>query len=115
MRILIIEDEPMIAFDLRDLLEDAGFDVIGVAGNLATALALIKSKAFDAAILDANLAGVSSSPAAAALAQRGVPFIVLSGYSLKQQDTATINARFIQKPCQPEHLISALKAIRLQA
>jgi DNA-binding response OmpR family regulator len=114
MRILIIEDEPMIALDLQDLLEDAGFDVVGVAGKLEKALALIDSTAIDAAIVDANLAGVSSSPAAAALAERRVPFIVLSGYSLKQQEAAFPKALFIQKPCRPAQLINALKAIRLQ-
>lgn len=114
MRILIIEDEPMIALDLQDLLEDAGFDVVGVAGKLDTAMELIASTPFDAAIVDANLGGVSSSPAAAALADRRVPFVVLSGYSLKQQDAAFPKALFIQKPCRPAQLINALKAIRLQ-
>lgn len=114
MRILIVEDEPMIALDLQDLLEDAGFDVVGVAGKLDTALALIDSAAFDAAILDANLGGVSSGPAGEALTARRVPFIVLSGYSLKQQESVFPKAPFIQKPCRPEQLINALKAIQLQ-
>lgn len=114
MRILIIEDEPMIALDLQDLLEDAGFDVVGVAGKLEKALALIASKVCDAAIVDANLGGVSSGPAAVALAARRTPFIVLSGYALKQQEAAFPNALFIQKPCRPAQLINALKAIRLQ-
>ena len=114
MRILIIEDEPMIALDLQDLLEDAGFDVVGVAGKLDKAMQLIASTPIDAAIVDANLGGVSSSPAAVALADRRVPFVVLSGYSLKQQDAAFPKALFIQKPCRPAQLINALKAIRLQ-
>jgi DNA-binding response OmpR family regulator len=114
MRIMIIEDEPMIALDLQDLLEDAGFAVVGVAGKLEKALALIEGAEFDAAIVDANLGGVSSSPAAAALAARRLPFIVLSGYSLKQQEAAFPEALYIQKPCRPEQLINALKAIRVQ-
>lgn len=114
MRILIIEDEPMIALDLQDLLEDAGFAVVGIAGKLDIAMELIASTPFDAAIVDANLGGVSSSSAAVALADRGVPFIVLSGYSLKQQGAAFPEALFIQKPCRPAQLIDALKAIQLQ-
>jgi DNA-binding response OmpR family regulator len=114
MRILIIEDEPMIALDLQDLLEDAGFVVVGVAGKLEKALALIESTAIDAAIVDANLGGQSSSPAAAALTARRVPFIVLSGYSMKQQEAAFSKALFVQKPCRPDQLINALKTIRLQ-
>ncbi len=104
----------MIALDLQDLLEDAGFDVVGVAEQLDKAMALIVSTSFDAAIVDANLGGVSSSPAAVALADRRVPFIVLSGYSLKQQEAAFSNAVFIQKPCRPAQLINALKAIQPQ-
>ena len=114
MRVLIIEDEPMIALDLQDLLEDVGFNVVGVAGKLDKALALIDSTAIDAAIVDANLGGVSSSPAAVALAALRVPFIVLSGYSLKQQEAAFPKALFIQKPCRPAQLINAHRAIRLQ-
>ncbi len=114
MRILIIEDEPMIALDLQNLLEDAGFDVVGVAGKLDKAMTMIECTPCDAAIVDANLCGVSSSPAAAALAERGVPFIVLSGYSSKQQAAAFPKAMFIQKPCKPVQLINALKAIRIQ-
>ncbi len=113
MRILIIEDEPMIALDLQDMLEDAGFDVVGVAGKLEKALAFIENTSFDAAIVDANLGGVSSGPAAVALAARRVPFIMLSGYSIKQQQADFPKALFIQKPCRPDQLINALKAIRL--
>jgi DNA-binding response OmpR family regulator len=114
MRILIIEDEPVIALDLQDLLEDAGFDVVGVAGRIEQALHVIDTTSIDAAVVDANLGGVSSSPAAAALAAKQVPFIVLSGYSLKQQEAAFPKALFIQKPCRPAQLINALKAIRLK-
>ncbi|MFM2422952.1 MAG: hypothetical protein RL291_1482 [Pseudomonadota bacterium] len=111
MRILLIEDEPMIALDLQDLLEDAGFNIVGVAGKLEDALALIGTAAIDAAIVDANLGGVSSRPAAVALAEKHVPFIVLSGYSPKQQEEAFPKALFIQKPCRPAQLINALRAM----
>lgn len=111
MRILIIEDKPMIAFDLKDLLEDAGFVVVGIASKLSKALGLIKIADFDAAIVDANLGGESSRTAAVALEARGLPFVVLSGYSLKQQEPGFPVAQFIQKPCRPEQLISALNAI----
>jgi len=104
----------MLALDLQDLLEDAGFAVAGMVGKLDKAMTMIESTPCDAAIVDANLCGVSSGPAAAALAARGVPFIVLSGYSLKQLPAAFPKAIFIQKPCRPVQLINALKAIRMQ-
>lgn len=110
-RILIVDDEPMIAFDLNELIIDAGFASAGVASRLESALALIESGACDAAILDANLAGVSSSPAAAALVARGLPFIVLSGYSAWQHPNAFLGAVFLQKPCRPAHLIEVLQGI----
>ena len=69
-RILIVEDEPMLAFVLEETLIDAGFEIAGVAGRLETALAMIDSEVFDAAVLDANLAGVSAGQAAAALTAR---------------------------------------------
>jgi CheY-like chemotaxis protein len=111
MRILIVDDEPMIALYLQEILEDAGFEVTGVVGRLDKALALITNTIFDVAILDANLAGVSSLPAATALATRGVHFVVLSGYSIQQQQAAFPTPHFLQKPCRPEDLINMLKAI----
>ena len=110
-RILIIDDEPMIAFDVQDLIIEAGFASAGVAGRLDEALALIESGVCDAAILDANLAGVNSSSAAAAMVARGLPFIVLSGYSARQLESTYPNAIFIQKPFRPAHLIRVLREI----
>lgn len=113
-RILIVEDEPMIALSLEDLLVDAGFEVAGVGGKLESALQLIASVACDAAIVDTNLAGVSASPVAAALSARGVPFIVLTGYSPEQLPSAFCAATFIRKPCRPAELLQALNAIVLK-
>jgi CheY-like chemotaxis protein len=111
MRILIVEDEPMIALYLQELLEDEGFAITGVVGRLGKALAVIESTVFDVAILDANLAGISSSPAAIALLTKGVPFVLLSGYSMQQQQASFPTTHFLQKPCRPEQLISMLNAI----
>jgi DNA-binding response OmpR family regulator len=110
-RILIVEDEPMIGLTLQDSLIEAGFPVACVTGKLEKALALIESSGCDAAIVDANLAGVSASPAAMALAARGLPFIVLSGYSPEQLQGAFPAAIFMKKPCRPAKLIHALKIL----
>jgi len=82
-----------------------------VAGRLGAALTLIESSACDAAIVDANLAGVSASPAASALAARGVPFVLLSGYLPEQQQGDFSGAIFLQKPCRADQLIRALRTI----
>lgn len=109
--VLIVEDEPMLAFVLEEVLADAGFDVIGVAQRLPEALALIECRVFDAAILDANLAGQSAGPAAAALVARGVPFIVLSGYLPAGSAGGFAGGLRLQKPCRSEHLLRALHDI----
>jgi CheY-like chemotaxis protein len=72
---------------------------------------MIESGAFDAAILDANLAGVSAGPAALALKAGGLPFIVVSGYLANQQESAFKGALCLQKPCPPDRLIQALRSV----
>jgi CheY-like chemotaxis protein len=110
-RILVVEDEPMLAYALEESLIEAGFEIAGVAGRLDTALAMINIGEFDAAIIDANLAGVSAGPAAAALAARAIPFVVVSGYSPEQHPAAFPGAIFVSKPCRAEQLIRALCSI----
>jgi len=111
-RILIIEDEAIIAFTLEELLIMSGFDSAGVAARLDVALDIIERDVCDAAILDANLAGTSSAPAALALTKRGVPFLVVSGYSAAQRpEAAFAGAVRLQKPCDIDDLISALHDI----
>ena len=111
-RVLIVEDEPLLAFVLGEVLVDAGFRLAGVAPRLEPALRMIESGGCDVAILDVNLAGVSATPAASALAARAIPFLVLSGYSPAQQDVAfSVAAVRLQKPCQPETLLHALRSI----
>ncbi|MBE0531752.1 MAG: response regulator [Rhodospirillales bacterium] len=110
-RILIVEDEPTLAFVLEETLIDAGFAIAGVAGRLEAALAVVETGACDAAILDTNLSGVSAAPIAQALESRGVPFLVLTGYSRNQLVEAFSGALHVQKPCRPERLIAALRSI----
>ena len=107
-RILIVEDEVMIAFAAEEVLLAGGFEIAGVAGRLETALSMIEDGGFDAAILDTNLAGVSAGPAAAALRASGRPFVVISGYLPIQQQEVFRGVPSIQKPYAPQRLISAL-------
>jgi len=110
-RILLVEDEPMLAYALEESLIDAGFQIAGVAGRLEQALTIVAGGNCDAAIIDVNLAGVSSAPVASALVAGSIPFIVVSGYSRQQQQDAFAGARFIQKPCRPDDLIKALRGL----
>jgi DNA-binding response OmpR family regulator len=79
-RILIVEDEPLIAMMLEDFLDMLEREVAGTADNVAAALAVIDENEIDAAILDVNLrAGEQSWPIADRLAGKGIPFILATG------------------------------------
>jgi DNA-binding response OmpR family regulator len=79
-RILIVEDEPLIAMMLEDFLDMLEREVAGTADNVAAALAVIDAHEIDAAILDVNLrAGEQSWPIADRLAGKGIPFILATG------------------------------------
>ena len=110
-RILIIEDEPVLAVTLEDSLIDAGFAIAGVAGRLEMALAMIERGDCDAAILDANLAAVSAAPVATALTARRVPFVVVSGYGPAQLGGAFSRAIYLKKPYRLEQLVQALNGV----
>ena len=91
---VLIRGRAIYWLSLEDVLIDAGFQIAGLVGKLEKARALIESDACDVAIVDANLAGVSASPAAIALAALGLPFIVTSGYSPEQMQGSTIVTKF---------------------
>jgi DNA-binding response OmpR family regulator len=111
VRVLIVEDEPLVAENLRADLIDEGFEVVGVAARVESALSLIQGMVFDVAIIDANLAGMSAAPAAAALSARGLPFMVLSGYAREQLQREFSEAVYVQKPYRIRKLIDALNSL----
>ena len=79
-RILLVEDEPLIAMMLEDYLDVLGKEVAGTADSVADALAQIEASAPEAAILDLNLRdGEKSTPIAEALAARDIPFVFATG------------------------------------
>lgn len=79
-RILVLEDEFIVAAMLCDIIEDAGGEPLGPVGRVDEGLALIASERFDAAVLDWNLHGESGSALAEALTVRGIPFVIATGY-----------------------------------
>ncbi|MEO5938407.1 MAG: response regulator [Sphingomonas sp.] len=79
-RILIVEDEPLIAMMLEDFIDAMGKDCVGTCDTVQAALATIADENPDAVILDINLSGGEKSwPVADALAERGIPFVFSSG------------------------------------
>ena len=83
-RILVVEDEYFIAQDICDVLSKWGAEIIGPASRLTDGLELAqRSTRIDCALLDYNLHGESSLDIAQSLLERGVPFVILTGYDAK--------------------------------
>jgi DNA-binding NtrC family response regulator len=98
-RVLVVEDEMLVAMAIEDIVAEAGGTVVGPVGTLVGALALIEQDvAIDAAIIDLNLDRQSSLPLADALAERGVPFIVCTGYGNARLPSPHQNVPVLGKP-----------------
>ena len=110
-RILIVEDEPMLAYALEEALTEEGFAIAGVASRTEQALAMIATAGCDGAVIDMNLGGQSAAPIAAELRAREIPFVVVSGYSKAQQLDTFPGECFLQKPYRSGDLISALRIV----
>ena len=107
-RILIVEDEPLVALDLAAVLEDAGVLVAGPAGTPEQALRIIESAPLDVALLDGNLHGRPVDDVAAALTRREVPFLFVSGYGKESLPRSFGNVPVLGKPFTPGQLIEAV-------
>ena len=113
-RILVVEDEPAIALELVSVIEEeAGCAVMGVAGSVEEALALIALERPDGAILDANLNGSTSVKVAETLRREDTPFFVISGYSSKSALPPPLDeAPFLQKPYRESELAQQIRGLR---
>src|SRR3546814_9846381 len=80
LRILVVEDELLVALELEMMLIGLGCDVVGPASRLEKAMQLAAAEAIDGAILDVNLRGRPVYPVATALKARGIPFLFSTGY-----------------------------------
>ena len=107
--ILVVEDEPMIAMVLDDMLTDLGCSVVGPAHNLAQAQSLIGTTTCDAAIVDLNLNGTLSHPLIEALIGKNVPVIVATGYGGSAPDLPS-ECRVLAKPYAIEDVEQVLRA-----
>ncbi len=108
-RVLVVEDEPLIAFDVADHLRDAGFEVIGPAASVSAALKLLESGGCDLAVLDVNLGRETAAPIADVLNRKSLPFVALSGYSSDQLPEIFQRAPLLTKPVDPKKLVSVLR------
>lgn len=108
-RVLVVEDDALIALDISRQLENAGFRVVGPAVSVTKALRLMQDHGCDVAVLDVNLGrNETSVPIARELRARSTPFIVLSGYMREQHPAELQGAPVLSKPASPSELVAVL-------
>jgi len=108
LRILVVEDEPIVGMMVEDMLAELGAEIVGPASTVEQAVRLVRANTLDAAILDVNLNGERSHAVAAVLGERGVPFILATGYDASGCGDLG-HAEIIEKPFRREQLAAALE------
>lgn len=108
-RVLVVEDEPIIAMALEDMLADFGCEVVGPASNLPDAQRLVESVAIDAAMLDININNGRSYVIADELRRRAVPFVFATGYG--EEGIEAGGAPVLRKPYRLAEVEAILTAL----
>ncbi len=110
-KILIVEDEIIILMMMEGMLEDMGCEAIATAHTNDSAIALIQTQFFDAAFLDMNLNGNSSSDVADMLVEYHVPFAYSTGNSIHDNRDGFCNRPVLRKPFGDEEFNRVLSAL----
>ena len=103
-RILVVEDESLVALMVREALIDAAFDVVATCASVPDALAAAKTQILSCAVLDINLDGAPIYPVAEYLTAKGVPFLFMTGYSGEHVDRRFLHIPVLQKPLNLDQL-----------
>jgi len=109
LRVLVVEDEPLIVMMLEALLGDLGCEVLDGATDLASAMAACQRDDFDVALIDLDLMGESAMGVVELLVERGKPLAIASG-----SDHDLDRFPILRKPYDPDQLHKAMLALRLQ-
>jgi len=107
-RVLILEDEAILAFALEDMLADLGCEVVGPALRLPEAFSLVERESLDAAVLDVNIGGDRSYGVAENLERRGVPFIFATGYGSAGVELKRPGVHVLTKPYRQREMEAEL-------
>ncbi len=110
-RILVIEDEFLIAADMESLLKAAGAEFVGSAATESDALLRIEKEHWDAAVADANLNGRGIRRVAAALLARGIPMVIVTGYGRESLPSELKDIPALEKPFDSRRLIRTLERL----
>ena len=109
-RILVVEDEPLIAMMLEDFLESLGHSVSATCESVADALSEAAKGGFDLAILDVNLKGENVWPVAERLREQGIPFVLATGGHVDPPPAEFASVPVIEKPYTVDRVTPALEA-----
>lgn len=115
LKVLLVEDEALIAMMAQDMIEGLGHEVVHIASTLKDALDANGTCEFDCALLDVNLNGDSSMPVAVALKARGRPFAFTTGYGAGGVDGEHHDVPILSKPYALVELEKTLAAFAAQA
>ena len=110
--VLALEDEPVVAFLLEDMLLDAGAARVSVASRVGEAAAIVKEQKIEAAVLDVNVYGETSYLVADLLSEAGVPFIFASGYGDREHPSRYASAPTLTKPYSAADLRQAFEQLK---
>lgn len=114
-RILVVEDEFLIAMDLADTLTELGHVAVGPVGSVRKALAILDRETADAALLDENIGGELVTPVVERLTRDGIPFMILSGRVRSIADHPLLStAKRLEKPVTQAHLAQAVSELLTQ-
>jgi two-component SAPR family response regulator len=108
-RILIVEDEPIVALNYAAILQEAGYESVGPVGSIKQGLDLVASEQLDGAVLDIDISGAPVDPIIVALRAKRVPYIFVSAYPERAGRYG--NAIFVEKPCTAAQLFAAVKRL----
>lgn len=114
-RVMIVEDESMIAMLTEDLLADMGYEVEPAVATVPAALDMLAQAKIDMALLDVNLAGTQSFPIADALESSGIPFLFITGYGRAGLPPRYLSVPVLQKPFRRRDLQAALAKLQPRA
>jgi len=111
LRVLVVEDEALLALEMAHALENEGFEVLGPVRKVSSALELLRQYGCNAAVLDINLGDETSEAIALELTALRIPFLAVSSYSLADRPPAFLNAPALAKPIAPEAIAAEISKL----
>lgn len=110
--VIVLEDEPLVALMIEEMLQEMGCAIAAVALNDKEALAALGDPRIDLAVLDVNLGGTDSLLVAQECQRRGIPIIFATGYSVRDVPVECLDWPIVPKPFSRQQMQRAMDAIR---